>query len=92
MTAYIVVDLTVKDADKMAEYSTNAAGTLAKYNGEFIAKGKSQTLHGEAPFENKAIIQFPDRDSAMAWYESSEYQALLGLRAEGMDCQFQLVG
>lgn len=92
MTAYVVVDLTVKDAAKLAEYSAAAVGTLAKYNGEFVAKGKIHSLHGASPFQNKALIQFPDRDSAIGWYESPAYQALIGLRSQGMDCQFHLVG
>ena len=37
-----------------------------------------------------AVIQFPTRTKT--WYASAEYQALLELRAEGMDALFTLVG
>ena len=39
-----------------------------------------------------AVIQFPTREQAETWYTSAEYQALLELRAEGMDALFTLVG
>ena len=40
----------------------------------------------------KVVIQFPDRDSAVNWYNSDAYQAIIPLRGQGMDCQFHLVG
>ncbi len=92
MSAYVIVDLTVKDAEKLSQYSAAAAPTVAKFNGQFITKGKIQLLHGAALYQNKAVIQFPDRESAVNWYGSPEYQALIELRNAGMDCQFHLVG
>jgi uncharacterized protein (DUF1330 family) len=92
MSAYIVVDVKVKDAEKLGRYSAAAPATLAKFKGEFLAKGKIEALHGESAFQNKAVIQFPDRESALGWYNSPEYQALIGLRNEGMESQFHLVG
>ncbi|MDB5921054.1 MAG: hypothetical protein JWR40_5288 [Massilia sp.] len=92
MSAYIIVDLTVKDAEKLSQYSTAAAPTVAKFNGQFLTKGKIQPLHGVSAFQNKAVIQFPDTESALSWYASPEYQQLIALRNDGMDCQFHLVG
>jgi uncharacterized protein (DUF1330 family) len=92
MTAYIVIDMTVKDADKLSKYSAAAPATLAKFKGEFVTKGKIQSLHGASPFQNKAVIQFPDKESAINWYNSPEYQELVELRNTGMDSQFHLVG
>ncbi|MGH8808273.1 MAG: DUF1330 domain-containing protein [Noviherbaspirillum sp.] len=91
MSAYIVIDLTVKDADQLGKYSSAAPTTLAKFKGEFLTKGKIQSLHGAVPFQNKAILQFPDKESALNWYNSPEYQALIELRNSGMDSQFHLV-
>jgi len=91
MPAFIVVDLIPRNADKLAEYSAGAAQTLIPYNGTFIAKGRIHALNGTSSFENKVIIQFPGRDSALAWYASSAYQQLIPLRDQGMDCQFHLI-
>jgi uncharacterized protein (DUF1330 family) len=92
MSAFIVIDLTVKDAEKLGQYSAKAPATLAKFKGEFLTKGKIEALHGATPFQNKAVIQFPDKESALAWYNSPEYQALIELRNSGMESQFHLVG
>jgi len=48
-------------------------------------------LHGEAPHPLKAVIQFPDKESARNWYNSDAYQAIIPLRNEGMHSQFHLV-
>ncbi|RBO84788.1 DUF1330 domain-containing protein [Marinomonas aquiplantarum] len=91
MPSYVVVDLTPLDKDKLAEYSALAAETFAPFNGHFIAKGALEVLHGDALHPMKAIIEFPDRESAKAWYESPAYQALIPLRGQGMACHFHLI-
>lgn len=92
MTSLIVVDLTPKDAEKLARYSTAAAQTLIPFNGEFLVKGPIESLHGESVFSMKVIIQFPTKQNALDWYNSPDYQAIIPLRSEGMDSQFHLVG
>jgi uncharacterized protein (DUF1330 family) len=37
------------------------------------------------------IVRFPDRDTALAWYNSPAYQALLDIRNAALDCRFRLV-
>jgi len=43
-------------------------------------------------FEMGMIIRFQDKDTALAWYNSPDYQALLDLRDATLDCRFRLVG
>jgi uncharacterized protein (DUF1330 family) len=38
------------------------------------------------------IIRFPDKDTALAWYNSPAYQALLDIRDAALDSRFRLVG
>lgn len=92
MTAYIIVDLTPIDMDKLQQYSAMAAESLVAFNGEFIAKGPIKSLHGDQNFQTKVIIGFPDRENAENWYLSDAYQKIIGLRNKGMDSQFHLVG
>lgn len=91
MASFIIVDLTVIDQDKLAEYSAQASTTLAPYGGQFIAKGAAETLHGQPEHNLKAIIEFPDKESAINWYNSDTYQALVPLREEGIHSTFQLL-
>ncbi|MBT4520314.1 MAG: DUF1330 domain-containing protein [Halieaceae bacterium] len=91
MSALIVVDLTPTDSEKLGAYSAQAAETLKPYGGEFLAKGAIESLHGDASFSTKVVIQFPDRDSAVNWYHSDAYQAIIPTRDQGMNSQFHLV-
>lgn len=91
MTSFVIVDLTPIDKTKLAEYSALAAETLKPFNGHFIAKGGIEVLHGDAAHPAKAVIQFPDKESATNWYKSAAYQAIIPLREQGMKSQFHLV-
>ena len=42
--------------------------------------------------DNGMIVRFPDEDTALAWYNSPTYQALLDIRNAALDCRFRLVG
>ena len=92
MSALIIVDLTPTDKKRLSTYSALASATLIAYSGEFIAKGPIEALHGEAPFNTKVVIQFPDRKSAERWYSSEAYQTIISIRDQGMNSQFHLVG
>jgi len=91
MTCLVIVDATPLDRDSLGQYSAQAAKTLEPYQGRFIAKGEIETLHGDAPHPVKAVIEFPDKESARAWYNSDAYQAVIPLRNKGMESQFHLV-
>ena len=92
MSAYVVVELTVKDAQAKDRYSAAAGPVLKQFGGEFIAGGTWEVLTGEPGFTNGAIIRFADRSTAVAWYYSPAYQATFADRALGIDCRFQLIG
>jgi len=91
MTAYIIVGLTPKDAEKLQQYGANVPSTLVKYSGEVVAKGAVEQLHGEFDHKVKVILMFPSREHAFNWYHSEEYQALISTRDQGMNSQFQLI-
>ena len=92
MTALIIVDLSPTDKNKLSHYSSLAAETLTPFSGEFIAKGPIELLHGGADFQFKVVIQFPDKNSALAWYQSDAYQEIIPIRNQGMNSQFHLIG
>lgn len=91
MTCLVIVDLTPIDKAQLGQYSEQAAKTVAAFDGHFIAKGAIEVLHGEASHPMKAVIQFPDKDTARNWYQSEAYQALIPQRELGMNSQFHLL-
>ncbi|MDP9555104.1 UNVERIFIED_ORG: uncharacterized protein (DUF1330 family) [Pseudomonas parafulva] len=91
MSAYVMVELQVIDAEARARYSNAAGETVRSHGGEFIAGGEWELLTGDAGLPVGIIIRFPDRQSAMNWYHSSEYQALVACRSTAMICRFRLL-
>ena len=92
MSAYVIVEMTVKDPAAKDRYSTAAAPVLKEYGGEIIVGGPLTVLTGASEFSSGAIIRFADREAALGWYNSPGYQATLSDRAEGIECRFRLLG
>ena len=44
MTAYLIVQQTIRDATKLEEYRTKVAPMLARYEGRFLTKGGRHKL------------------------------------------------
>ena len=92
MAAYVVVHSTIKDPDKMQEYAAAAGPTFASFGGEMLSKGPSEALSGSHGHKIMVVIKFPDRKTALAWYNSPPYQALIPTRTAAMDSVFILGG
>ncbi|CAN5323637.1 DUF1330 domain-containing protein [soil metagenome] len=92
MSAYLVVEFTVKDPDVYRDkYSAHAGQTAKKYGAQPVAGGDWEVLDGEKMLSKGAIMRFPDRQTALDWYNSPEYQELIEIRGVGMDARFSLV-
>jgi uncharacterized protein (DUF1330 family) len=85
MAAYCIVQVTVHNAEEYAKYAELSGPALAKYGGEFLARGgKCVTKEGQEQLRN-VVIKFPDYDAAVAFYDTPEYQeALTFALAEGV--------
>jgi uncharacterized protein (DUF1330 family) len=92
MSAYIVVELTLRDPAARDRYSAGARSVLQEFGGEVVAGGAWQVLYGEPAFANGALIAFKDRETALAFYNAPAYQALLADREAGIDCRFRVIG
>ena len=89
MSALLVVHANIKNTDKLAQYSQQAAKTLSEFNAAIKNKGQlNQVLHGEHDFQSIALIEFPDLESIKNWYQSESYQALLPIRNEAAEMVF----
>lgn len=89
--AFVVIDLTVKDPEKMKQYGQIAKKLIAENGGKFIANSEVEVLYGHSGFKLKAIVEFPDAESAKAWYNSPEYQKIIPTRSIAMEAQFHLI-
>lgn len=90
MATYAIVQVDVKDADAYAEYAALAGPAVAKYGGEFLARGGHVEVMEGTTRARCVIIRFPDMETAKAFYHGSEYQEALshGLPASERDYKF----
>ncbi len=79
--AYVVAQVDVKDAAAYEEYRAQVPATIAKYGGEYLARGgKVETLEGEPPLGRVVILRFASVEQAEAWYHSADYAGPLAIR------------
>jgi len=92
VSAYAIVEFTVKDPDVYREKSAPNAGWTAKeYGAEVLATGEWEILDGAPMLSSGVIVQFPDHETALRWYNSPEYQQLIEVRGIAMDARFSLL-
>jgi len=92
MSAYIVIEGTVRDKEALGRYGSQATSSIKESGGEVLAFGPWELIFGEGAYHNGMIVRFPDKVMALAWYNSPTYQALLDIRNSALDCRFRLVG
>ncbi|MGH1541306.1 MAG: DUF1330 domain-containing protein [Arenicella sp.] len=74
MTAYILFHENIIDPEAFEEYKKISPGTIEKFGGKFIVRGGPlEELEGTVSFERVVIIEFPTKEAAKAWHNSSEY-------------------
>jgi uncharacterized protein (DUF1330 family) len=86
MPAYAIAHLrTVRFGPDIVRYLELIDATLEPFGGRFIVHGGPVDVReGEWPGD-VIVIEFPDRERATAWYESSQYQEILPLRTGNAD-------
>lgn len=92
MAVYMIANVDIKDPTVYDEYRQQVPGTLEKYNGKFLVRGgKVEVLEGDWQLKRVVVIEFADAAAAKRWYESPEYQAIIGLRFKATVSQFVMV-
>lgn len=77
MSAYLIARITVTDPQEYQAYASQTVALAEKAGGRFLAKGGAQVqVEGNSP-DRHVIIEFPDRQTALDWYNSQEYQRIL---------------
>jgi uncharacterized protein (DUF1330 family) len=72
---YWVARVDVSNQEAYGQYRELNALAFAKYNGTFIVRGPASKSVMGTPRQHYVVIEFPDYDTALACYESPEYQA-----------------
>ncbi|MBI2307029.1 MAG: DUF1330 domain-containing protein [Rhodocyclales bacterium] len=84
--ACVIGHITVKDADKWAEYRSRVPVTLAPWGAQLLLRGENAAvLGGSHRHQATVVILFPDLAAVNGWYASAAYQALVPLREQAAD-------
>ncbi|MGY9072364.1 MAG: DUF1330 domain-containing protein [Acidimicrobiales bacterium] len=86
MAAYFVAQYVVNDVAKYREYQKGAGPTIQASGAELVVfDAAAETIEGTPPGPQTIILKFEDTAAAKAWYNSEEYQAVVGGRLESTD-------
>ncbi|MBM7049081.1 MULTISPECIES: DUF1330 domain-containing protein [Rhizobium] len=92
MSAYIISDVTAKDADAFQTYRTRAAASIAQYGGRYLVRGGPiEQLEGNWTPRAIIVVEFPDIERARTWYRSPEYAFALEVRDQALSRNLILV-
>lgn len=83
---YVIGHITVKDADKWAEYRAGVPATLSEWGAELVLRGeRTDVLVGEHDHTDTVVVRFPSASAISDWYRSPAYQALIPVREQAAD-------
>lgn len=89
--AYWIGRLSVRNAERYPEYVAAAKPAFEKFGARFIVRGgRHETMEGTAR-ERNVVIEFKDRETALACYHSPEYQAARAIRNACADTDLIIV-
>jgi uncharacterized protein (DUF1330 family) len=88
---YWIVRVSVRDQQRYPEYLAAAAPAFQKFGATFIVRGGAfETMEGSAR-ERNVVVEFKDRATALACYESPEYRSARTIRQKYADTDFIIV-
>ncbi len=81
MPAYVIYQGDILDAERYEEYKARAAPSITAAGGRYLVRGGEVVLlEGHLPAERTVVLEFTDREAALAWYRSDEYTETRSLR------------
>ena len=81
MPAYVFVDVEVTDPDTYQSYATQVPPLVKQYGGKYLVRGGNpEKVEGDRQPSRVVILAFDDKAAAKRFYNSAEYQQIIGLR------------
>lgn len=81
--AYLIGQITVTNPEAYALYGSQVPQTVAAFGGRYLVRGGHATqVEGSSQGDRNVVIEFPDRQTAQAWYASDAYQAIVKHRTD----------
>ncbi len=93
MTAYLILDSAITNAEAYEAYKLKAKPIAEQYGGEYVVRGGAmEVLETDLWTPTRiVIIKFPDMDAARAFANSPEYAPIKPMRTENARCTLAIV-
>lgn len=92
MPVYLVTSVEVHDRERYKPYTVAGHAAVIHHGGRFLAEGAiPELVEGGWQPKRMAIVEFPTREAALAFYNSSDYTAARKLRQSVADFNMVLV-
>lgn len=87
MSAYLVADLKIIHPEAFEEYKRLAKPMIEKFGGRYRARGGAMDVRETDLWSphRMVIIEFPDMQSARAFFDSDEYASIKPLRTDNAE-------
>lgn len=81
MSAYVIIDIDVKDQEQYAKYMKAGAPTIIAHGGKPLVRGgKTQVWEGNWQPKRVVVLEFKTVEEAKQWWDSSDYAQAKKLR------------
>lgn len=81
MSAYLFVQLEIRDRERFLAYAAAARGIAPKYGARYLSAGRpGDVLEGAGLTSPIVLSEWPSADAIRAFWNSPEYQAAIALR------------
>jgi len=92
MSCYFIANIQINDESEYKKYIENAGKVFSRYKGKYLAVDNSpDVLEGEWKYSRVVIIEFPNKEELLKWYNSPEYQEIVQYRLNAARCDTILV-
>ncbi|HQZ01274.1 MAG TPA: DUF1330 domain-containing protein [Thauera sp.] len=90
--AYLIIEARISDPKKFLDYAAAASALVARMGGRYVVmRGEQQWLEGPTDAARTVVSEWPDRETALAFWNSEEYARIKPLRAGTGDFRVRLV-
>ena len=92
MPAYLIADITVHDPVRYREYVENVPELIRKHGGVYRVRGGDlDVLEGDWSPSRLIVLEFPDREAALAFHNDPAYEPFRNLRQSITDSNLLVV-
>jgi len=88
---YWIAHVSVKNADEYSEYVRLDTPVVERFGGQFIVRGGRAETPETPQKDRHVIVEFPDYDTALACYNSADYQQAAAIRMAHSDSDIVII-